>query len=51
MQQRPAVVVYVDDKLAAVFTVEIVDRKISNFYAINNPDKLVAVTASRQISR
>jgi RNA polymerase sigma-70 factor, ECF subfamily len=47
----PAVVVYVDDKLAAVFTVEIVDGKISNFYAINNPDKLVAVTASRQISR
>jgi RNA polymerase sigma-70 factor (ECF subfamily) len=47
----PAVVVYVDDKLAAVFTVEIIDGKISNFYAINNPDKLVAVTASRQISR
>jgi RNA polymerase sigma-70 factor (ECF subfamily) len=47
----PAVVVYVDDRLAAVFTVEIIDGKISNFYAINNPDKLVAVTASRQISR
>jgi RNA polymerase sigma-70 factor (ECF subfamily) len=47
----PAVVVYLSDHLEAVFTVEIIDGKISNFYAINNPDKLVAVTASRQISR
>jgi RNA polymerase sigma-70 factor, ECF subfamily len=47
----PAVVVYRGDHLEAVFTVEIIDGKISNFYAINNPDKLVAVTAPRHISR
>jgi RNA polymerase sigma-70 factor (ECF subfamily) len=34
-----------------VFTVEIVDGKISNFYAMRNPDKLAAVATARTISR
>jgi RNA polymerase sigma-70 factor (ECF subfamily) len=37
--------------LEGVFTVEIVDGKISNFYAMRNPDKLVAVATARTISR
>jgi RNA polymerase sigma-70 factor, ECF subfamily len=47
----PAMVVYSADKLEGVFLVEIIDGKITNFYAIRNPDKLVAVAAPRQISR
>jgi RNA polymerase sigma-70 factor, ECF subfamily len=47
----PAMVVYSGDKLEGVFLIEIIDGKITNFYAMRNPDKLVAVTAPRQISR
>ncbi|MGW4774036.1 RNA polymerase sigma-70 factor [Nocardia sp. NPDC004278] len=47
----PAMVVYRDDRLEGVFLIEIVDGKITNFYAIRNPDKLVAVAVPRQISR
>jgi RNA polymerase sigma-70 factor, ECF subfamily len=47
----PAVLFYRGDRLEGVFTVEIVDGKISNFYAMRNPDKLVAVTTARTISR
>jgi RNA polymerase sigma-70 factor (ECF subfamily) len=47
----PAMVVYSGDKLEGVFLVEIIDGKIINFYAMRNPDKLVAVAAPRQISR
>jgi RNA polymerase sigma-70 factor, ECF subfamily len=47
----PAMVVYSADKLEGVFLVEIIDGKITNFYAMRNPDKLVAVAAPRQISR
>jgi RNA polymerase sigma-70 factor, ECF subfamily len=47
----PAIVVYRADQLEGVFTVEIVDGKITNFYAMRNPDKLVAVTTVRAISR
>jgi RNA polymerase sigma-70 factor (ECF subfamily) len=47
----PAMVVYSGDKLEGVFLVEIIDGKITNFYAMRNPDKLVAVAAPRQISR
>ncbi|MEO3876662.1 RNA polymerase sigma factor SigJ [Nonomuraea sp. B12E4] len=34
-----------------VFLLEIADGEITNFYAIRNPDKLLAVAAPRQISR
>jgi RNA polymerase sigma-70 factor, ECF subfamily len=47
----PAMVVYSGDRLEGVFLVEIIDGKITNFYAMRNPDKLVAVTAPRHISR
>jgi RNA polymerase sigma-70 factor (ECF subfamily) len=47
----PAVLFYRADQLEAVFTVEIVDGKITNFYAMRNPDKLVAATTIRAISR
>jgi RNA polymerase sigma-70 factor, ECF subfamily len=47
----PAMVVYSGDKLEGVFLIEIIDGKITNFYAMRNPDKLVAVAAPRQISR
>jgi RNA polymerase sigma-70 factor, ECF subfamily len=47
----PAVVLYAGDHLEGVFTVEIIDGKITNFYAMRNPDKLAAVTTVRHISR
>ncbi|MEU2032501.1 RNA polymerase sigma factor SigJ [Nocardia amamiensis] len=47
----PAMVVYGDDHLEGVFLIEIIDGKITNFYAIRNPDKLVTVAVPRQISR
>jgi RNA polymerase sigma-70 factor (ECF subfamily) len=47
----PAVLIYQADRLEGVFTVEIVDGKISNFYAMRNPDKLAAVATARTISR
>ena len=47
----PAMVIYSGDHLEGVFLIEIVDGKITNFYAMRNPDKLVAVTAPRRISR
>lgn len=47
----PAMVCYSGDRLEGVFLVEITDGKITNFYAIRNPDKLFAVTVPRQISR
>jgi RNA polymerase sigma-70 factor, ECF subfamily len=47
----PAVVLYAGDRLEGIFTVEIVDGKITNFYAVRNPDKLAAATTVRQISR
>jgi RNA polymerase sigma-70 factor, ECF subfamily len=47
----PAVLLYNDDRLEGVFSVEVVDGKITNFYAMRNPDKLVAVTTARRISR
>jgi RNA polymerase sigma-70 factor, ECF subfamily len=47
----PAVLLYLAGQLEGVFTVEIADGKITNFYAIRNPDKLTAVATSRQISR
>ncbi|MET8988819.1 RNA polymerase sigma factor SigJ [Nonomuraea wenchangensis] len=46
----PAVVLS-GERLEGVFLIEIADGKITNFYAIRNPDKLLAVAAPRQISR
>ncbi|MFG1822604.1 RNA polymerase sigma factor SigJ [Microbispora bryophytorum] len=39
------------ERLEGVFLIEIADAKITNFYAIRNPDKLLAVAVPRQISR
>jgi RNA polymerase sigma-70 factor, ECF subfamily len=47
----PALMIYQGDRLEGVFTVEIVDGKITNFYAMRNPDKLVALATARTISR
>jgi RNA polymerase sigma-70 factor (ECF subfamily) len=47
----PAVLLYAGGALEGVFTVEITEGKISNIYAMRNPDKLAAVTTARQISR
>jgi RNA polymerase sigma-70 factor (ECF subfamily) len=47
----PAVLVYRADRLEGVFTVEIIDGLITNFYVMRNPDKLAALTATRTISR
>jgi len=47
----PAMVVYSGDQLEGVFLIEIVDGKITNFYAIRNPDKLAALAVRRTISR
>jgi RNA polymerase sigma-70 factor (ECF subfamily) len=47
----PAVVAYRGDRLEGIFLIEIADGRITNFYAIRNPDKLLAVTVPRRISR
>ncbi len=47
----PAVVVYSGDHLEGVFMMEIIDGKITHFYAIRNPDKLAGITVPRAISR
>jgi RNA polymerase sigma-70 factor (ECF subfamily) len=47
----PAVVVYTGDHLEGVFLVEIIDGKITQFYAMRNPDKLTAIAVPREISR
>jgi RNA polymerase sigma-70 factor (ECF subfamily) len=47
----PAVVVHRGDVLEGVFLLEIVDDKITNFYAMRNPDKLAAFAVPRAISR
>ncbi|GAA4054406.1 sigma factor-like helix-turn-helix DNA-binding protein [Actinomadura miaoliensis] len=39
------------ERLEGVFLIEIVEERITGFYAIRNPDKLLAVTTPRQISR
>ena len=43
----PAVVVYSGDQLEGVFLVEIIDGKITNLYAMRNPDKLAGITIPR----
>ncbi|WP_280239874.1 RNA polymerase sigma-70 factor [Nocardia abscessus] len=47
----PAMAVYGDDHLEGVFLIEVREGKITNFYAIRNPDKLLTVAVPRQISR
>ena len=47
----PAIVAYSDGHVKGVYLLEIIDSKITNLYAIRNPDKLAAVTVPRQISR
>ncbi|MBF6220565.1 RNA polymerase sigma factor SigJ [Nocardia abscessus] len=47
----PAMAVYGDDHLEGVFLIEIREGKITNFYAIRNPDKLLTAAVPRQISR
>jgi RNA polymerase sigma-70 factor, ECF subfamily len=47
----PAMVIYSGNHLEGVFLVEIIDGKITTFYAMRNPDKLVAIAVPRTISR
>ncbi len=48
----PAMVAHIGgDHPEGVLLIEIIDGMIINFYAIRNPDKLVAMTVPRQISR
>lgn len=47
----PALLVYSGDRLDIVITVEVVDGKIANFYAIRNPEKLATATVRRKITR
>ncbi len=47
----PAVVVYEGDHLEGVFVFEVIDEKITNLYAMRNPDKLAGITIPRVISR
>ena len=47
----PAVVVYTRRPPGGRVPVEIIDGKITNFYAIRNPDKLAAIAVPRTISR
>ncbi len=51
LQRGPAVLLYAADQLEGVFTVEIIDGRITNFYAMRNPDKLATVRTARRISR
>ena len=47
----PAVLLYSAGRLQGVYIFEIVDGKITNFYAVRNPDKLAAAATARAISR
>jgi RNA polymerase sigma-70 factor, ECF subfamily len=47
----PAVLVYRGEAIDLVITVDVVDGKIANFYAIRNPDKLTTIAVPREISR
>ena len=47
----PALVIHSDAGLEGVFTVEVVDGKITHFYAMRNPDKLTGIDIPRVISR
>lgn len=47
----PALAAYRGDRLEGIYLVEIRAGKITNLYAIRNPDKLAAATVHRRISR
>jgi RNA polymerase sigma-70 factor (ECF subfamily) len=47
----PAFVLYLGDNLEGVITVEFIDGRITNFYAMRNPEKLAGVTVPRRIGR
>ncbi|PRC41626.1 RNA polymerase subunit sigma-24, partial [Mycobacterium sp. ITM-2017-0098] len=47
----PALVLYLGDKLEGIVSVEVIDGKIANFYAMRNPEKLATVTVPRRIGR
>lgn len=47
----PTLVVYHDNRPDSVITIEVLDGKITNFYAMRNPEKLSTVTVARAISR
>ena len=47
----PAVVVYSGQEVKGVFLVEVIDGKITNFYAMANPDKLAGIEVPRIIRR
>ncbi|GAA3413946.1 RNA polymerase sigma factor SigJ [Streptosporangium vulgare] len=47
----PAMAAYDGDHLVGVCLFEVGDGRITNFYVIRNPDKLLALTVPRQISR
>jgi RNA polymerase sigma-70 factor (ECF subfamily) len=47
----PAVLLYRHHLLEGVFTIEITDGTITNFYAMRNPDKLTRLTTPHEISR
>lgn len=47
----PALVLYLGDHLEGVVNFEMVDGRITNFYAMRNPEKLAGVMVPRQISR
>lgn len=47
----PALKLFLGDSFEGIVTVEIVDGRISHFYAMRNPDKLVGVDVPREITR
>ena len=47
----PAIVAYVEGRLEGVFLLAIADGKITDLFAIRNPDKLLAMSETHRISR
>ncbi|ODQ93684.1 RNA polymerase sigma-70 factor [Mycolicibacterium holsaticum] len=47
----PALKLYLGDSFQGVITVEIVDGRISHFYAMRNPEKLAGIHIPRAVSR
>ncbi|MCV7067738.1 RNA polymerase sigma factor SigJ [Mycolicibacterium farcinogenes] len=47
----PAFKLYLENSFEGVVTVEVVDGKITHFYAMRNPDKLTGIDIPRVISR
>ena len=47
----PALRLYLGDSFEGIITVEVIDGKISHFYAMRNPEKLAGADIRREISR